>query len=54
MNERQQIHIESIDSGRLAALAYATIDLYRRVISTPEGKEMLEHKKDELRAKGII
>lgn len=40
--------------GKLYALAYATIDLYRKVVSTPEGREMLERKKEELRAKGII
>ena len=51
----EQADIQKMASdGKLYALAYATIDLYRRVISTPEGKEMLEHKKDELRAKWII
>lgn len=40
--------------GKLFALAYATIKLYRKVVSTPEGREMLERKKAELRAQGKL
>lgn len=50
-----QIDIQKMDrSGKLYGLAYTTLDLYRKVVSTPEGREMLERKKEELRAKGII
>lgn len=42
------------NDGKLYALAYATLDLYRRVTSTPEGREMIERKKEELRAAGKI
>lgn len=40
--------------GKLYALAHATLDLYRKVVSTPEGKEMIERKKSELRAQGRL
>lgn len=42
------------NDGKLYALAYTTLDLYRKVVSTPEGKEMLERKKAELRAQGKL
>lgn len=42
------------NDGKLYALAYATLDLYKRVTSTPEGREMIERKKEELRAAGKI
>lgn len=33
------------NDGKLYALAYATLDLYKRVTSTPEGREMIERQK---------
>lgn len=42
------------NDGKFYALAYATLDLYKKVTSTPEGREMIERKKEELRAAGKI
>ena len=51
----EQVDIQKMArDGKLYSLAYATLDLYRRVVSTPEGKEMLERKKAELRAQGRL
>lgn len=48
------INLSTIPEGKLIPLALETIQLYRKVTATPEGRDLLEKKKAELRERGII
>lgn len=48
------INLSAIPEGKLIPLALETIRLFRKVASTPEGRDLLEKKKAELRERGII
>lgn len=51
---RTDLNLSAVEPGRLIPLALETINFYRRFMERPDGRELLEKKKAELRARGVI
>ena len=54
MAEVHTLDLSTVDPGRLIPLALETIILYRKFMQRPDAAELLEKKKAELRARGVI
>jgi len=48
------INLNEIQPGKMIPLAHATLDMLYRFLQRPDGRELLEQKKAELRARGVI
>ena len=49
-----KIDLDAIQPGKMIPLAHATLDMLHRFLLRPDGRELLEKKKAELRERGVI
>lgn len=43
-----------LNNSKTAVLASATFQLYQKIIQRPDGRELLNQKKQELKSKGLL
>lgn len=46
--------VSALHPGKIYQISYATVDLLFRFLQRPDGRELLEKKKAELRERGLL
>lgn len=54
MENNTRIDLQAIAPGKMIPLANTTLDMLFWFLQRPDGRELLEQKKAELRARGVI